>query len=274
MDTPRAAETPHPLGSQIMTADRHHPARLGLFGGGFLALALFLPAPAPGQDKDKPKEDKPAPKGVETWKVELDEEKQDDKKLRFKQGEAVQIAVQSTTRGDVDLEVLDANNKRLIADVTFGPNCYVKFTAPKSEEYTVRVKNWGPGVSKSIVELRRVTEVVSDKVDEGVKTWRSELTVNDGFDKVRQGCRAKTYNYKMKAGVTYTIRMHTATPGFDPYLRLETAAGQQLAQDDDGDGFPNAKIVYNCTQAGTYRIIATSFSANVGAYTLSVTPSR
>jgi hypothetical protein len=257
-----------------MTADRHHPVRLGLLGGGWLCLALLLPAPSLGQDKDKPKEDKPAAKGVETWKVELGEEKQDDKKVRFKQGEAVQIAVQSTTKGDVDLEVLDANNKRVIADVTVGPNCFVKFTVPKSEEYTVRVKNWGPGDSKSVVELRRVTEVASAVVDEGVKTWKGELTVNDGFDKVRQGCRAKTYNYKMKAGVTYTIRMHTNTPNFDPYLRLETAGGQQVAFDDDGDGFPNAKIVYNCQQAGTFRIIATSFSANVGAYTLSVTPSR
>jgi hypothetical protein len=257
-----------------MNAGWHKPVRLGLLGGGLLSLALLLPAPCPGQDKEKPKRDKPAPKGVESWKVELDEDKQDDKKIRFKQGEAVQIAVQSETKGDVDLEVLDANNKRVIADVTFGPNCFVKFTAPKSEEYTVRVKNWGPGVSKSVVELKRVTEVVSDAAGEGVKTWKSELTINDGFDKVRQGCRAKTYTYKMKAGVTYTIRMHTATPGFDPFLRLETAGGQQVAFDDDGDGFPNAKIVYNCPQEGTYRIIATSFSANVGAYTLSVTPSR
>jgi hypothetical protein len=78
----------------------------------------------------------------------------------------------------------------------------------------------------------------------------------------------------MKAGTTYTIRMMTKTEGFDPYLRLENPGGQQLAEDDDGAGFPNAQIVFNCQQDGVYRIIATSFAPNTGAYTLTVSPTR
>jgi hypothetical protein len=254
-----------------MTAFWHRPVRFCFLGGSLLALALLVPRAA-GQEKEKEKPK--ADKTVETWKVELEEDMQDDKPVQLKKGETVHIAVQSETKGDVDLIVLDADKKRVAADVTYGPNCFVKFTAAKAGPYTVQVKNWGPGASKSVVEMKRVAEVVS-AADAGNKTWRDQLTVNDPLDKVRQGCRAKTYSYKMKAGLTYTIRMHNDnTPGFDPFLRLENAQGVQLAQDDDSDGFPNAKIVFSCQQDGTYRIIATSFSQNVGAYVLSVQPSR
>jgi hypothetical protein len=55
---------------------------------------------------------------------------------------------------------------------------------------------------------------------------------------------------------------------FDSYLRLENPFGQQVAEDDDGGGFPNAKIVYLVPQSGNYRIIATSFNGGLGAYDL------
>jgi hypothetical protein len=110
-------------------------------------------------------------------------------------------------------------------------------------------------------------------MDDGVKSWNDQLTNNDPLDKFQKNSRAKVYNYRMKAGTTYTIRMSVrADDGLDPFLRLENPAGMQVAFDDDGDGFPNAKIIYNCSQDGVYRIIATSFNPNVGAYTLSVTP--
>ena len=78
----------------------------------------------------------------------------------------------------------------------------------------------------------------------------------------------------MTAGVTYTIRMAANSPGFDPYLRLENPFGQVVAEDDDGDGFPNARITYVCPQTGSYRVIATSFGGTLGNYTVSVNPER
>jgi hypothetical protein len=56
----------------------------------------------------------------------------------------------------------------------------------------------------------------------------------------------------------------------DSYLRLESAAGQQLAQDDDGGGFPNARIMFVAPRTEEYRIIATTFQPATGAYTLTV----
>src|SRR5262249_24479516 len=73
------------------------------------------------------------------------------------------------------------------------------------------------------------------------------------------------------AGRTYIIDMK-ALPGsnFDPYLRLETATGQVLAEDDDSGGGLDARITFRATQTGNYNLIATSFSPQFGPFTLTV----
>jgi hypothetical protein len=96
------------------------------------------------------------------------------------------------------------------------------------------------------------------------------LGQTDSRDTVRRNCRCKIHLLRMVAGKTYQIDMVTRTPGFDPYLRLEDAAGKQLAEDDDGGGFPNARIIFNCPETGNYRIICTSFMPAVGGYALTV----
>ena len=58
-----------------------------------------------------------------------------------------------------------------------------------------------------------------------------------------------------------------------PWVRgigLENGAGNQLANDDDsGDGL-NARVIFNCTQDGNYRIVATTFVGGTGPFTLTV----
>jgi len=103
---------------------------------------------------------------------------------------------------------------------------------------------------------------------------QDKLTADDPKDKMRDECHAKVYTVKLKAGQTYRIDMTTtADPKkFDPYLRLENAAGKQLAEDDDGGGFPNAKIIFKAEQDGSYKVVATTFAPNMtGDYTLTVT---
>jgi hypothetical protein len=97
-----------------------------------------------------------------------------------------------------------------------------------------------------------------------------ELTVNDLFDKVVARSRCKHYTIKLTAGAQYQIDMVTQTPGFDPFLRLEDETGRQLAADDDGGGFPNARIIIRPTHSGTYRVIATAFAGTLGRYRLTV----
>src|SRR5947208_6055817 len=66
--------------------------------------------------------------------------------------------------------------------------------------------------------------------------------------------------------------MKTTDPGFDPYLRLEDSSGKELAFDDDGGGFPNAKLIFKAPKDDTYKIIATTFAPATGNYTLTVAP--
>ena len=51
---------------------------------------------------------------------------------------------------------------------------------------------------------------------------------------------------------------------------LSDATGKKWAEDDDGGGGLNARIVFRAEQAGTFRIHATSFNGGVGAFTLTV----
>jgi hypothetical protein len=100
--------------------------------------------------------------------------------------------------------------------------------------------------------------------DDGDRTFHGRLTLNDPPDRVRgvMGCRSRTHSYRMKAGTMYTIRM--LSNQFDSYLRLEDPSGNNLMEDDDGDGFPNARIVFIPPRDGTYRLVATTFVPHTG----------
>jgi S1-C subfamily serine protease len=84
----------------------------------------------------------------------------------------------------------------------------------------------------------------------------------------------KSYDVKLKAGATYTIDLISGDASgkkLDTYLRVENKAGKEVANDDDGGGFPHSRLRYRAEKDGEYRIIATSFSPNQrGAFQLIV----
>ncbi|MBI2805920.1 MAG: PDZ domain-containing protein [Planctomycetes bacterium] len=97
----------------------------------------------------------------------------------------------------------------------------------------------------------------------------TSLSKNDNAIKVRPGRFARAHEVKLKAGETYEIEMTSGD--LDSYLILQDAKGKKLTEDDDGGGFPNARIVFRAPADGTYRIIATTFNVNeTGNYTLTV----
>lgn len=103
---------------------------------------------------------------------------------------------------------------------------------------------------------------------------QDNLTEEDAKDKVNQTSVAKVYTVNFDAGKTYRIDMTSRQ--LDSFLRLENADGTQVAADDDGGGFPNARIIYKAKTTGEYRVIATTFGQPMGqlkltgAYTLTV----
>jgi hypothetical protein len=107
----------------------------------------------------------------------------------------------------------------------------------------------------------------------------NELVVNENLlanlpsDPIRPGRFHKVHKVELKAGVVYTIDLAGKT--FDAFLRLEDAAGKQLAVDDDSGGNYNARIEFTPPRTEEYRIIATTFPpGQTGPYTLMVRRGR
>jgi hypothetical protein len=105
--------------------------------------------------------------------------------------------------------------------------------------------------------------------DEGINI-KGKLDPDDPRDKVMAKSPHKVHDMKMTAGKTYQIDL--VSKAFDSFLRLEDAAGKQLAFDDDGGGFPNARLIFKAPRDGDYRIIVTSFDGKAGDYVLTAAP--
>jgi len=87
---------------------------------------------------------------------------------------------------------------------------------------------------------------------EGLSRDRSHNST--GTEAAGKACQG--YPYDMVAGRTYTIDM--ISDQLDAYLYVENGAGQVLAEDDDGGGALNARIVFRAPATASYRIVATS----------------
>jgi thiol-disulfide isomerase/thioredoxin len=117
--------------------------------------------------------------------------------------------------------------------------------------------------------LVRVTSAAGDKE---IKI-EDKLTTDDPKDK-KVGSYSKVHPLKFEGGKAYVIDM--VSKDVDSILRLEDKTGKELAFDDDGGGFPNAKIVFKCPKEDEYKVICTSFPKpeqnlkQVGNYTLTV----
>jgi hypothetical protein len=67
-----------------------------------------------------------------------------------------------------------------------------------------------------------------------------------------------------------TIEMFRADgSSLDPLVILQYSYGTEVARDDDGAGYPNARIV-RYLNSGSYRIIASAMGSSSGSYRLSI----
>jgi hypothetical protein len=87
----------------------------------------------------------------------------------------------------------------------------------------------------------------------------------------KPGCYEKLHSVYLAAGVTYIIDMKSNQ--FDSYLCVEhPGTGTVLAKDDDGGGFPHARIVFTPPASGTYNIVATTcYPGETGMYQVTIT---
>jgi len=80
------------------------------------------------------------------------------------------------------------------------------------------------------------------------------------------------YYFDGSSGQEVTIEMTKSSGNLDPYIVLHRPNGSYLAYNDDGAGFPNARLVICLPESGRYELRAKSYSSSqTGGYTLRVT---
>jgi predicted Zn finger-like uncharacterized protein len=100
------------------------------------------------------------------------------------------------------------------------------------------------------------------------------LANNDAFvqnPKLPKNARMKVATVQLQAGKTYVINLKSGS--FDPYLLLQGPTGQIMSEDDDGGGFPNARITIRAAQTGIHRVVITSFDGKTGPFQLTINES-
>lgn len=184
--------------------------------------------------------------------------------LRLQKDQAYNIHLES--RGFFShLRIEDADGKAVLS--TTGATAF----KPPGDG-TFRFLVFSPGGSSGLYSLtiRRLPPSKPNQVlsvsDEGLIV-EDFLTNADPLDRVRKTF-CKVFEVKMSGEKKYTIDM--LGKQFDAYLRLEDAAGKQLAQDDDSGGGNNARIIFQPNSDGIYRVIATTFAKQTGQFTLKI----
>jgi hypothetical protein len=104
---------------------------------------------------------------------------------------------------------------------------------------------------------------------EKLVTIEGTLEDSDPKDKKNNG-PSKTFTFKLLKGKAYVIDL--ISEDFDSFLRLEDAAGKELAWDDDSGGDLNSRIRFDPNKDGEYKVIASSLDGKPGKFTLKVGP--
>lgn len=136
-------------------------------------------------------------------------------------------------------------------------------------EIIVTSQNSG-GMGKFTLVVKQVPgdngEPVEVKNENGKGSYEGRLLNTDAV--YRGGKKHKMLLFQMEAGKTYQIEM--SSKAFDSYLFLESPAGKVIAEDDDGGGFPTARIVHKAAETGQFRIACTYFAPAMGDFRVTI----
>ena len=96
---------------------------------------------------------------------------------------------------------------------------------------------------------------------------RAELKDTDEKDLPRDAV-FQAHETRLLVGKSFEIALKSEE--FDAFLRLEDDRGKSVAEDDNGGGGKNARILFSPTQSGIFRVIASHAGKAVGRYSLEI----
>ena len=181
--------------------------------------------------------------------------------FKMEKGRSYQIEVASQAfQSAVRLENVDGNQVALAIDPVGNQRAVIIYEPTKTEDYQIVATTPNGGLGK-------FTLFVKDATAFNILAINDKLTNNDPNYAPGGNKKHKMYLVPFEAGKTYQIDMRSNQ--FDSYLYLESPDKKVLAADDDGGGYPSARIIHKATETGKYRVIATYFSG-LGDFTLTV----
>jgi hypothetical protein len=173
---------------------------------------------------------------------------------------------------DSYLRLEDATGKELAKDDDSGGfvNARINFHCRKDGEHRVICTTFAGGIGPFTLTIQEfaLAKPVELKLKDGKVKVEASLASTDPTDAVQTHSVCKTYTIRLAKAKAYQIDM--MSKDVDSFLRLEDAAGKELAKDDDGGGGRDARIQFECHENGEYRIIATTYFGGTGNFTLSV----
>jgi len=178
------------------------------------------------------------------------------------------IALNSTAF-DAFLRVLDSTGAVVASDDDTGGDSNSRILHNfAAGTYRIEVTSYYEGESGPYdLSVGPATALVVNTIRPG-QTANGNLTPGSGRSSGCEGCYADLYEFSVGSPQTLLLTMNSTA--FDTYLRVLGANGVTVAFDDDSAGGTDSRIAYDFP-AGTYRIEATSYSADdSGAYTLSL----
>jgi hypothetical protein len=155
-----------------------------------------------------------------------------------------------------------------------GTNSRMRFTAPRTGPYVLLVQSYTEeGMGPFTVALAQAPApttggsrpIAFGGMEEG------QLADTDNEDD-ESGKFYDEYTFRGRAGQRIQVEM--SSDEFDTYLELGRLDGcdfESITTDDDGGEGTGSRIRYVLAEDGEYVIRATSYSANTGPYTLSLT---
>ena len=228
---PALLRAPKTAASQVV--DKLTEAGLPLYVSGFLQ-----------DDKGKPVSGKPV-------------------QFRWEKG---QTQLKSDETGALRLQLSKQNIRNLLLEV------------PEGLKFALELTDSAGNPVPQITDSPPAKESVKSAGGKLVLEEKAQLTEKDPSDKIRadmvkrkvtKACYYKVTTFKMTGGTTYTLDLQSAD--FDAYLRLEDPSSKQVAEDDDGAGNFNSRIVFTPENDGIYRIIVTTCDPDqYGSYRLAV----
>lgn len=182
--------------------------------------------------------------------------------MKLEKGKSYQLELSSTAFAPtIRLENLAGAQVAAPINQFGGQRVVLLYDPQKTEDHQIIVTSPNGGA------MGKFKLVVKDASAYSVLNVSSKLDQNDKQYAGAGNKKHKLFLVELEKGKTYQIDMTSGA--FDSYLYLESPGSKHITQDDDGGGYPSARIIHTATETGKYRVIATYFSGGIGDFNLS-----